>query len=235
MTYSAAFGDVADLSTLPNELDNMFVGTAPEVDRASPILIDAKTGDIITTPPGGQIDRYVIRFTEPVEARGGEADFILLDDFAVASLNDNLTSTLTLVIRETGFIDTGIRPGLGVNIDIVTSSNAGIVDFAKDRLGANASNGLVAPSATTVTSGAVTFNLVPDAKRLDGAPPLIQRRATGAVGGDAVVTGDSATVMAESIRLSWSLPRSCQAVLTFISVESLSKASLFPQRRGHRL
>ncbi len=160
VTYSAAFGDVADLSTSPNELDNMFVGTAPEVDRASPILIDAKTGDIITTPPGGQIDRYVIRFTEPVEARGGEADFILLDDFAVASLNDNLTSTLTLVIRETGFIDTGIRPGLGVNIDIVTSSNAGIVDFAKDRLGANASNGLVAPSATTVTSGAVTFNLV---------------------------------------------------------------------------
>ena len=67
VTYSAAVGDVADLSTSPNELNNIFVGTAPEVDRASPILIDAKTGDIITTPAGGQIDRYEIRFSEPVK------------------------------------------------------------------------------------------------------------------------------------------------------------------------
>ena len=165
VTYRATVGDVADLST--NELNSVFVGTAPEVDRASPILIDAKTGDIIATRPRGQIDRYEIKFSEPVEARGEEADFILLDDFAVDSLNGNLTNTLTLVIRERGFIDTGVTPGLGVNTDIDTSPNAGIVDLAKDRLGANAPNGLVAPSLNII-AGAVTFNLVPDAKRLDG-------------------------------------------------------------------
>ena len=182
VTYSAAVGDVADLSTSPNALDNIFVGTAPEVDRARPILLDAKTGDIITTPAGGQIDQYEIRFSEPVNARGGEADFILLDDFAAASLNDNLTSTLTLVITGTGAIDTGVRPGLGVNID-TASDTAGIVDLAKDRLGVNAPNGLAAPSDSYSTLCGVTFNLVPDAKRLDGVPPLIRR--------DAVVTGDS--------------------------------------------
>ena len=41
---------------------------------------------------------------------------------------------------------------------------------------------MVAPSLSTI-DGEVTFNLVPDIKRLDGAPPLIRR--------DAVITGDS--------------------------------------------
>ncbi len=179
VTYSAAAADVADLAGVA--LNNVFVGTSKEVDKASPILIDATTKDVVSTEPRGQIDRYTIRFTEAVNLAAG--DFVILDDFNIAGLGSGAgTSTVDLTITEAGVVDTGIKPGLAVNI-------ANVEDNALNRLGQVDANSLVAPSADALPgTGEI---LIPDSKRFDGAPPLIRKRGAAAVGGDAVVTGDS--------------------------------------------
>ncbi len=179
VTYSVVSGDVADLVGVA--LNNVFVGTAPEVDKARPVLIDATTKDVVSTEPRGQIDRYTVRFTEAVNLESG--DFVLLDDFAIAGLDSGAgTGTVHLTITEAGIIDTGIRPGLAVDI-------LSVEDKALNRLGQPTPNKLVPPSAyVEPVSGNI---LIPDAARIDGAPPLIRRRSEGAVGGDAVVTGDN--------------------------------------------
>lgn len=162
VTYSSAMGDVTDDATTPNDLENIGINSAVEVDKAVPILLSATTQD---ADLDGVIDGYKLIFSEHVDVTSGN----LTDGFSfitggfswASSGHTTISDTVLLKINETT-VNSGIIPAFGY-----TQAANQLNDGATDATGA--------PDVNYYA----TENPIPGSKTHDGVSPILMSVKTG--------------------------------------------------------
>ncbi len=167
------------------DISSIAENQATEADKARPVLFSARTRD---TNDNGEIDQYVLTFSEPIDnfTKGGV--FMMTEgglSFGEASTFTSSDGVLTLLVNETGRVNTGVVPSFNYNENNGLSGSSPalvlIQDFAKDATGAAAVNQwqedltdyhTVANIDDIAAENAGAIE-IPFAKRMDGVSPHV--------------------------------------------------------------